>query len=45
MVGLIVLPVGIGLQLQDAIKLWQSMGLAVLGAGVFYLGFLVQPRP
>ena len=45
LLGLFLLPFGIAMQLQDALALWQSMALALVGAGIFYVGFLVQPRP
>ena len=44
LVGLFLLPFGIASQLLEKMTLGQSMAVALVGAAVFYLGFLVQPR-
>jgi hypothetical protein len=44
LVGLFVLPFGIASQLMDKVSLGQSMLIAAAGAGVFYVGYLIQPR-
>jgi hypothetical protein len=44
MVGLVLPPFGIASQLLDKVSLAQSMGIAVVGIILFYLGFLILPR-
>jgi hypothetical protein len=42
--GLLILPFGIASELVGKVGLGQSMMIALLGAGVFYVGFQVQHR-
>jgi len=42
--GLLILPFGIASELVGKVGLGQSLLIAALGAGVFYVGFLVQHR-
>lgn len=44
LVGLILLPFGIASQLLDKVTLGQSMGIAIGGGLVFYVGILIQPH-
>ena len=43
--GLIVLPFGIASELMDRVGLGQSLAIAGGGALLFYVGYLIQPRP
>ena len=43
--GLLILPFGIASELMDRVGLGQSLAIAAGGASLFYLGYLVQPRP
>ena len=43
-IGLLILPFGIASELVGKVGLGQSLIIAALGAGVFYVGFLVQHR-
>jgi len=42
--GLLVLPFAIASELSDAVGLGKSMLIAAGGAGVFYLGYVLQAR-
>jgi len=42
--GLFILPFAIVSELEDKIRLWQSLALAGVGALVFYVGFVLQHR-
>jgi hypothetical protein len=44
LVGLLILPFGIASELMGEVGLGQSLLIAAFGAGVFYVGFLVQHR-
>lgn len=41
-IGLVILPIAILSELEHQLGLGQSVGLAVLGTFVFYLGFRLQ---
>lgn len=43
--GLLILPFGIASELMEKVGLGQSLGIAAGGALVFYVGYLIQPRP
>lgn len=40
--GLILLPLGILLELEHAVTLWQCLTIAAFGAALFALGYLLQ---
>lgn len=42
--GLFLLPFGIASQLLEKVTLGQSMAIAIVGALIFYAGFLLQPH-
>ena len=42
--GLLVLPFGIGLELAEAVRLFQSLLIAAAGALIFYIGYILQHR-
>jgi hypothetical protein len=44
LLGLLILPFGIASELMGKVGLGQSMLIALVGAGVFYAGFVVQNR-
>ncbi len=44
LVGLFVLPFGIASELMNRVTLGQSMLIAVGGAALFYLGYVIQHR-
>jgi hypothetical protein len=44
MVGLFILPFAIASQLLEKVSLGQSMLMALGGAAVFYIGYMVQHR-
>ena len=43
LLGMLVLPLGIAAEVFGQVTLGQSMLIALAGAGVFYLGFRLQP--
>jgi hypothetical protein len=43
--GLLILPVGIGLELAEGVGLGQSLLIAASGAMIFYVGYLLQHHP
>jgi hypothetical protein len=43
--GLLVLPFGIASELVGRVSLGQSLLIAAVGALIFYVGLLFQPRP
>lgn len=43
-VGLLILPFGIASELVEKVGLGQSMLIAAGGAGVFYVGYVLQHR-
>lgn len=42
LVGLFILPFGIASQLMEKVSLGQSLGIAVAGMAIFYVGYVVQ---
>jgi hypothetical protein len=44
LLGLLVLPFGIGLELAEAVRLFQSLLIAAAGALIFYIGYVLQHR-
>jgi hypothetical protein len=45
LLGLLILPFAIASELMGAVGLGRSMLIALAGAALFYVGFLLQPRP
>jgi hypothetical protein len=43
-VGLLLLPFGMASELMDKVGLAQSMLIAAGGAGIFYVGYVIQHR-
>ena len=44
LIGLLVLPFGIASELVGKVSLGESLMIAGVGMGVFYLGFIIQSR-
>jgi hypothetical protein len=44
LLGLLILPFGIASELVGKVGLGQSLMIAAAGAGVFYVGYVVQNR-
>lgn len=45
LIGLMILPFGIASELTSAVGLGKSMLISAGGCLVFYIGYIVQPRP
>jgi hypothetical protein len=42
--GMLILPFAIVSELEEKIRLWQSLAMAGFGTLVFYIGFVIQHR-
>jgi len=42
--GLVILPFAIVSELENKVRLWQSLTIAGFGALIFYVGFVLQHR-
>ena len=40
--GLLILPFAIVSELENKVRLWQSLAIAAIGALIFYIGFVLQ---
>ncbi len=45
LIGLLILPFGIASELSNAVGLGKSMLISAGGCLVFYIGYILQPRP
>lgn len=45
LLGLIIAPSGIMLELNDKVSLGQSLVIATIGIVIFYAGYSLQPKP